>query len=450
MENVNFYYNTGDKVSFDNKLLSSVINNSIFVGKTSKFENLILNLDTEKAFICNDEDFKISDKKDLNKIRNNYNKSYIRKIILEKRLLEEDCYINKFILNLLTFKKEDVVNYTNNIFIPSVCYYLKNKISIELFSKKLSLHFNFYKLEEISKFFNIFNIDDALNIINVLNEISNFPKKNFGENEINTISMCLIKDINKEIAISKNEDINENFSYKRPFNCQVKSRDQKSSSWQWPPVHNELVFAFNKEHAKEIFEKNIESNIPKEVYENFIKKDNYLVFIKEIDENSRQLEYFKQRICKFCGCQYKIIDYYNNGLYTPPHEFCSNICRDQHIEEYGVEQKIDPNAELNYTSRNVGYIYKITNKKTNKSYIGQTKQVFTLRWYQHFYHNKKETKFHKEIESTNIKDWEFSIIEMIKTNAGRLNEIDILEREKFWILHYDSIENGYNSLIPKA
>lgn len=135
MENVNFYYNTGDKVSFDNKLLSSVINNSIFVGKTSKFENLILNLDTEKAFICNDEDFKISDKKDLNKIRNNYNKSYIRKIILEKRLLEEDCYINKFILNLLTFKKEDVVNYTNNIFIPSVCYYLKNKISIELFQK---------------------------------------------------------------------------------------------------------------------------------------------------------------------------------------------------------------------------------------------------------------------------------------------------------------------------
>ena len=43
-----------------------------------------------------------------------------------------------------------------------------------------------------------------------------------------------------------------------------------------------------------------------------------------------------------------------------------------------------------------------------------------------------------------------SIIEMIKTNGSRLNEIDILEREKFWILHYDSIENGYNSLIPKA
>ncbi len=48
--------------------------------------------------------------------------------------------------------------------------------------------------------------------------------------------------------------------------------------------------------------------------------------------------------------------------------------------------------------------------------------------------------------------WTFEVIEMIeipKDAQSTLRHSIILERESFWINHYDSINNGYNTVISK-
>ena len=72
-------------------------------------------------------------------------------------------------------------------------------------------------------------------------------------------------------------------------------------------------------------------------------------------------------------------------------------------------------------------------------YIGKTSQVFTLRWYQHFYQSG-DCKFHAAIKNSNFTDWSFDVIEI----ANSAEEVSI--REQYWIDHYDSISNGYNSV----
>ena len=44
-----------------------------------------------------------------------------------------------------------------------------------------------------------------------------------------------------------------------------------------------------------------------------------------------------------------------------------------------------------------GYIYKVTNKVTGKSYIGQTRYTVEFRWRQH-QHKKDNTYFHNSIK----------------------------------------------------
>ena len=91
-------------------------------------------------------------------------------------------------------------------------------------------------------------------------------------------------------------------------------------------------------------------------------------------------------------------------------------------------------------------INKIKNINTGLVYIGKTTQAFTLRWYQHFY-QKGDCKFHKAIKQSSLTDWQFSIIEIVKTPKG-VSPIDyVRERESYWISEYDSIESGYNSVV---
>jgi hypothetical protein len=89
-------------------------------------------------------------------------------------------------------------------------------------------------------------------------------------------------------------------------------------------------------------------------------------------------------------------------------------------------------------------------------YIGKTTQVFTLRWYQHFFQSGTN-KFHDAIRKSKISDWIFEIHEVIefpenlrenKDFRTYLNDREkfIIERERYWINHFDSIANGYNSI----
>ena len=71
-------------------------------------------------------------------------------------------------------------------------------------------------------------------------------------------------------------------------------------------------------------------------------------------------------------------------------------------------------------------------------------QHLRLRWYQHFYQGCG-TKFHTAIKQYGISDWTFEVIEVLEKTREGLKEI-MTQREGFWIKHFDSISNGYNSM----
>ena len=92
----------------------------------------------------------------------------------------------------------------------------------------------------------------------------------------------------------------------------------------------------------------------------------------------------------------------------------------------------------------MGYIYKITNIKNNKIYIGQTiKERPTDRYSQHRYlarHQEQEkgTSYLHRAMANHLDDFTFEIIEQLPNN--QLNE-----REQYWIQYYDClIPKGYN------
>lgn len=91
----------------------------------------------------------------------------------------------------------------------------------------------------------------------------------------------------------------------------------------------------------------------------------------------------------------------------------------------------------------MGYIYKITNKNNNKSYIGQTiKQRPSDRFSQHRYNarhlDNKSRYLHRAMAKNGVDNFSFEIIEKIENDL--LNE-----REKYWIKYYQTkVPNGYN------
>jgi group I intron endonuclease len=87
----------------------------------------------------------------------------------------------------------------------------------------------------------------------------------------------------------------------------------------------------------------------------------------------------------------------------------------------------------------MSYIYKITNKINNKSYIGRTEQKPEIRWWQHKNHsNRVNMSLYYAMKKYGKNNFIFEIIEHCE-NGG--------EREMFWIDFFDTFKNGYNSTI---
>ena len=89
-------------------------------------------------------------------------------------------------------------------------------------------------------------------------------------------------------------------------------------------------------------------------------------------------------------------------------------------------------------------IYKITNKITGKSYIGQSVNIAT-RWAAHksvsrSYETLDGNELHKDILELGLKNFSFEIIE--QTNVDKLDQ-----REIYWIQYYDTYYNGYNHTL---
>lgn len=82
-------------------------------------------------------------------------------------------------------------------------------------------------------------------------------------------------------------------------------------------------------------------------------------------------------------------------------------------------------------------IYKITNKINQKCYIGQSVNI-KHRWSQHKQNSKiRPEKLYLAIRKYGIENFSFEVIEECKQE-----ELD--EKEKYYIILYNSYENGYN------
>lgn len=229
----------------------------------------------------------------------------------------------------------------------------------------------------------------------------------------------------------------------KAFFYQIKGRSDESpySGWTWPPIFSGRVMAKNSKAARKIISDEHNHDFPMKLTDKNRDAALYLLNIREIkSDDKRTIELFEPRSCKECGDTFRIIDKYNDGnTSSKDPDFCSESCKTTHRHRFAV-------FDFRASSRNLeAFIYRIFNQKTGKSYIGKTKQAFTLRWYQHFYHGKG-TPFHLAIQESALTDWLFSVVEVVNPPKDAEPMDYISSREAYWINHFDSIENGYNTM----
>ena len=82
----------------------------------------------------------------------------------------------------------------------------------------------------------------------------------------------------------------------------------------------------------------------------------------------------------------------------------------------------------------MGYIYKITNKKNSKSYIGKTTRDLEIRFDEHkkrvLNHNFKNSYLYNTMYKEGIDNFSFEEIEFVENND------ELNERERYWISYY--------------
>lgn len=235
------------------------------------------------------------------------------------------------------------------------------------------------------------------------------------------------------------------------FYYQIKARqdtDCEYSRWIWPPVFSGMVTADNKKDARALVDEEYGQKFPMRVMEKDLKTANFLLALREVPDNDHRTRgLFSLRPCKKCGGGFRVIDHYNNHhqKYVGA-DFCSDDCKTEWTKEHDAALFTNTSA-----SGHPPVIYRIENIKTGMSYVGQTSQPFTLRWWQHFFHGTN-TKFHQAIANSQMTDWIFSVLEVIDMNSkpDDLRASDfIFNREQFWIDKLGTIAGGYNTATAK-
>jgi len=202
-----------------------------------------------------------------------------------------------------------------------------------------------------------------------------------------------------------------------------------------------MVQSEDKKGARALIDEEYGRKFPLRVLRKDMDSEHYLLHIREVGEDDEKtLRLFEPIACKECETIFRIIDKYNDAnKHNKGAEFCSSKC----AKDYRERSSYRTPSELDGSGTAV--IYKIANVKTRMVYIGKTTQAFTLRWYQHFYQNG-DCKFHEAIKNSELTDWEFCLLEVVKTPKNEHPSEFVKQREAFWIGEYDSIDNGYNSV----
>ena len=134
----------------------------------------------------------------------------------------------------------------------------------------------------------------------------------------------------------------------------------------------------------------------------------------------------------FCNQDYKT----GNDIISTPD------CYEKWKKEIAFKD-VDLPDDLNYINNNsLNYIYKITEKNTGKCYIGKTRNAPFFRWWNHLTHSS--SPFGLYLQNTRLSDWIFEVLEELPAN---IIDHEIFRIESEYMIKYDSINNGFNSLI---
>lgn len=165
-----------------------------------------------------------------------------------------------------------------------------------------------------------------------------------------------------------------------------------------------------------------------------------------------------QMICSHCGKSYvQIGDTYKSKMWNVHRKsICSIEChiayqqklKDEYNtmnnENYWVSDSEHPLTDK--TKKLVGYIYRITNKRTLNSYVGRTIKPPLFRWWQHL---EVDGKF----SESDLSELLFEVIEIVYFGDDPLDLIrytkeddKLNERERYYIDYYELVENGFNKI----
>jgi hypothetical protein len=92
----------------------------------------------------------------------------------------------------------------------------------------------------------------------------------------------------------------------------------------------------------------------------------------------------------------------------------------------------------------LAYIYKITNLKNGRIYIGKTIRTIETRWREHLKdfhnHNKDNLPLYAAMNKYGVDNF---VIEQIE----ECTDEEVSERERFWIENFQSFKQGYNATL---
>lgn len=233
------------------------------------------------------------------------------------------------------------------------------------------------------------------------------------------------------------------------FYYQIKGRRPATDAyvtdrWAWPPIFSGMVEADSRKEARALVDDLYERQFPMRVMAKDMAANEYLLHIQQVSETDTYiLKRFQDTACKECGVVFKLIDKYNDpNTETPSHDYCTEECkkaaRGRELSEFRlVSEGLAPPV-----------IYQVRQKSTGRVYVGQTTQAFTLRWWQHL-SNPSACKFHTALKSTDITDWEFSVIEVITYPENCKDRAAyITQREGHWIVALSAADVGFNTVRP--
>lgn len=134
----------------------------------------------------------------------------------------------------------------------------------------------------------------------------------------------------------------------------------------------------------------------------------------------------------FCGKDYKT----GNDIVETPD------CYEKWKREVAFKNSDLPD-DLNYINvDSLNYIYKVTEKSTGKCYIGKTRNAPFFRWWNHLTHSN--SPFGIYLRDSKLSNWTFEVLEELPSN---MPDSDIFKIESDYIIKFDSINNGFNSVI---